>query len=194
MFIDYLSLMLVNTGAGLALLAHYLFTAPKEGHRRGWAAGFFAAGLLGVVTALPMVITWPLPGSFNIVYGEAALYLSFTFLAAAVTLTFEWEPLIPALFGVPGALYAIIGGFRILNLGMGSQPTVAMLGYVLTGLGGLLTVPAINYRNQRWWSILAALVLGIAAIIWLFTGYDAMWSHLADFAKYLPPTLSGGSK
>jgi putative membrane protein len=189
MFVDYLSIMLVNTGAGLALLAHYLYRAPEAGHRRGWAAGFFATGLLGILLALPMVLTWPLPGSYNIVYGEAALYLSVAFLGAAVTLTFEWEPMVPALFGLFGALYAVVGGIRIMNLGMSSEPTLAGLGYILTGLGGILAIPALSYRQQRAWAILAATVLGLAAIIWLFTGYDALWGHLADFAKYLPASM-----
>jgi putative membrane protein len=186
MFVDYLTIMLVNTGAGLALLAHYLYMAPAQGHRRGWAAGFFATGLLGILTALPMVLTWPLPSSFNIVYGEGSLYLSMAFLAAAVTLTFEWEPMIPALFGVFGAIYALVGGTRILDLNLGSAPLIAALGYWATGIGGLLTVPAIVRRNQRTWALVAAVVLGIAAVIWLVTGYEALWAHMLDFIKWTP--------
>jgi putative membrane protein len=44
-----------------------------------------------------MVLTWPLPGGYNVAYGEPGLYFSVLFLAAAATLTFEWEPLIPAI-------------------------------------------------------------------------------------------------
>jgi putative membrane protein len=192
MFIDYLSLLLVDIGAGLAGLAHYLYRAPAEGHRRGWAAGFFVAGLLGILLSLPMELTWPLPSSFNIAYGDAALYLSMAFIGAAITLTFEWEPLVPALYGLFGAIYGIILGIRLWTLHMGADPALAGIGYIVTGLGGIFTVPALVYRNQRMWAYIAAVLLAIAALIWLVTGYEAGWAHLSDFIKYLPPTMTSG--
>jgi uncharacterized membrane protein len=69
---------------------------------------------------------------------------------------------------------------------MGSAPLLAALGYWATGLGGILTVPAIAFRSQRTWAVVAAVVLGIAAIIWLVTGYEALWAHLLDFIKWAP--------
>jgi len=104
MFTDYLAMMLVNMEAGLALLGHYLFVNPAKDQRKSWAAGFFAVGLLGLATSLPMVLTWPLPGGFNVAYEEPALFLSIAFLASAVTLVFEWEPYIPAIYGFFGAI------------------------------------------------------------------------------------------
>ncbi|PSR21901.1 MAG: hypothetical protein C7B45_08950 [Sulfobacillus acidophilus] len=190
MFIDYLAVMLVNLGAGLALLAHYLYVKPDKQYRKSWAAGFFAVGLLGIVTAVPMVITWPLPGGFNVAYGEPALYFSVLFLAAAMTLTFEWEPLIPAIFGFFGAIYAIVIGIRIEDLHLGADPLAALLGFLLTGIGGLLVLPTIQWRDNRTLAVITAIILGLAAIIWLYTGYDAGWGHILDFAKYLPPTMA----
>lgn len=189
MFIDYLGVMLVNMGAGLALLAHYLYMNPPKTARKSWAAGFFAVGLLGLATSLPMVLTWPLPGGYNVAYGEPGLYLSIAFLAGAVTLIFEWEPYIPAMYGFFGAIYAIVLGIRLENLHLGAHPFVAMAGFVLTGLGGLLLLPAIHYRTQRTLTVVTAVILGIAAVMWLYTGYDAGWGHVLDFAKWLPPTM-----
>lgn len=190
MFIDYLAVMLVNLGAGLALLAHYLYVRPAPKVRRSWAAGFFAVGLLGILTSLPMVLTWPLPGGYNVAYGEPGLFFSVLFIAAGLTLTFEWEPLIPAIYGFFGAIFAIVIGIRIQDLKLGSHPTVALLGFVLTGLGGLLVLPAIQWRDKRALSTITAVILGLAAIVWLFTGYEAGWGHILDFAKYLPPTMT----
>ena len=189
MFVDYLAVMLINLGAGLALLAHYLYVRPAKEARRSWAAGFFAVGLLGLLTSLPMVLTWPLPGGFNVAYGEPGLFFSVLFIAAGLTLTFEWEPLIPAIYGFFGAIYSIVIGIRIQDLKLGSQPTVALLGFLLTGIGGLLVLPAIQWRENRTLATITAIILGLAAIIWLFTGYDAGWGHVLDFAKYLPATM-----
>src|SRR5579875_3867471 len=108
MFIDYTAVMLVGISAGFVILAHYLYTNPAPEARQPWAAGFFAAGLLGLVTSVPMLIMWPLPGGFNVAFGEPALFLSVAFLAAAVTLALRWEPLIPALYGFFGGIIAIV--------------------------------------------------------------------------------------
>ncbi len=188
MFVDYLGVMLVNLGAGLALLAHYLYVKPAKALRKSWAAGFYAVGLLGLVTSLPMVLQWPLPGGFNVAYGEPGLYFSVLFIAAGLTLTFEWEPLIPAIYGFFGAIYSIVIGIRIEDLGLSKEPTVALLGFVLTGLGGILVLPAIQWRDNKALATITAAILGVAALIWLYTGYAAGWGHILDFAKWMPPT------
>lgn len=189
MFIDFVSVMLINLAAGLALLAHYLYVNPKPGERRSWAAGFFAVGLLGILTSLPMIVGWPLPGSYNVAFGEPSLFISTAFLAAAVTLTFEWEPLIPSMYGVFGGILAVVVGLRLMDLHLTQSPLVAGIGYLTAGIGGILTLPAINWRSARWIAVLAAVILGISAIVWAITGYEAMWGHIADFAKWVPATL-----
>ncbi len=189
MFTDYLGVMLLNLGAGLALLAYYLYVKPDRAYRRSWSAGFFAVGLLGFVTALPMILMWPLPGGYNVAFGEPALFLSVVFLAASITLALEWEPLIPAIYGFFGAIYSVVIGFRLMDLHLTSNPTVAGLAYILTGVGGLFTLPAIYWHKNRALSILTALILAVAALIWLYMGYDAVWGHIADFAKWLPNTM-----
>lgn len=189
MFIDYLAVMLVNMGAGLAILSAYIYVRPARENRRSWAVGFFAVGLLGLLMSVPMVIMWPLPGGFNVAFGEPAIYLSVAFLAAAVTLALQWEPLIPAIYGVFGAIYAIVLGIRIDQLHLGSAPFAAMAGYVLTGLGGLLVLPSIQWRDKHALAIITAIILALAAILWLYIGYLAGWQHVLDFAKYLPPTM-----
>lgn len=194
MFVDYLAVMLLNLGAGLALLAHYLYVNPAKENRRSWAAGFFAVGFLGLVTSLPMLIMWPLPSSFNVAYAGPMLFLSMVFLAAGLTLMLEWEPLIPAIYGLFGGIYAIIVGFRLLDLKLGAAPGVAFAGFVLTGLGGILVVPSIYWHKNRGLVVVTAIVLGVAALIWLFTGYDAVWAHMLDFIKYVPPTMAHSAK
>lgn len=189
MFVDYLAVMLVNLGAGLALLAHYLFLRPSKETRRSWAAGFFAVGLLGLLTSLPMTLTWPLPGGFNVAYGEPGLFFSILFLAAAVTLTFEWEPLIPAIYGFFGAMYAVVLGIRIYTLHLGSNPLAALVGFLLTGIGGMLVLPTLQWHENRALTVVTAVILGLAALLWLYTGYDAGWGHVLDFAKWVPATM-----
>ncbi len=186
LFTDYLAVMLVGLSSGFVILAHYLYRNPEPGDRQAWAAGFFAAGLLGLVTSVPMIVNWPLPGSYNIAFGEPALYLSVAFVGAGITLALRWDPLIPALYGFFGGLLAVVVGIRIGDLGMTSQPALTSIGYIAAGIGGMLTLPAINWRKQRGIAIVAAIFLGIAAVVFLFTGYAGYWGHLAQFAKWVP--------
>lgn len=192
MFIDYTGIMLVGIASGFVILADYLFRFPEAETRRPWAAGFFAAGLVGLVTSVPMILTWPLPSSYNIAFGEAALFLSVAFLAAGVTLALSWEPLIPAIFGAFGGVMAVVIGLRLWDLGMTKEPALTGIGYIAAGMGGILTLPAIQFRRQRWVAVVAALLLIVAAVVFLVIGYGAYWSHLSDFAKWVPPTMAGG--
>lgn len=189
MFVDYVGVMLVNLAAGLAILAHYLYKNPAPRERRSWAAGFFAVGLLGFVTSFAMTVSWPLPGGYNVAFGEPGLFLSTAFLGAAVTLTFEWEPLIPALYGMFGAILAIVVGVRLLTLHLTQSPTVAAVGYLSAGIGGILTAAAINWREVRWLAVLTAVILGISAVVWAITGFMSDWGHIVDFAKWVPLTM-----
>jgi len=184
--IDFLALMLVSLAAGFVVLAHYLYVNPDHDERQSWASAFFAAGLIGTLTSVPIVIGWPLPGAYNIAFGEPALFLSVAFLGAAAALAFKWEPLFPALFGFFGGIIAIVVGIRIMDLGMTQEPALTMIGYVSAGIGGCLTLPAINWRHVRWIALTAAVALGIAAAVFLLTGYEAYWGHLVQFAKYAP--------
>lgn len=181
--------MLVGLSAGFVILAHYLYRNPEPGERQAWASGFFATGLLGLLTSVPMIVIWPLPGAYNIAFGEPALYLSVAFIGAAITLAMKWDPLIPALYGFFGGLLAVVVGLRIANLGLTSAPALAATGYITAGLGGMLTLPAINWRSRRFFALAAAVLLGIAAVIFLFTGYEGAWGHLADFAKWVPGSM-----
>jgi putative membrane protein len=189
MFTDYLAVMLVGLASGFVILAHYLYRNPEAGERQAWAAGFFAAGLLGLLTSVPMIVLWPLPGAYNIAFGEPALYLSVAFIGAGITLAVRWDPLIPAIYGFFGGLLAVVVGIRIANLGMTSEPALTAIGYISAGLGGMLTLPAINWRNARAIAIAAAVLLGVAAAVFLFIGYMGYWGHLAEFSKWVPNSM-----
>jgi putative membrane protein len=184
--IDYLAVMLVSVGAGLALLALYLFVNPAPENRPTWGFGFGATALILAATSIPMVVTWPLPGSYNIAYGEPALMFGALFTVAGLALVFRLDLLGPAIWGFFAGIAATIVGVNIIGLHMSSEPTVAGLGFILAGVGGILTLPAVIFKNQKWVVWLAALVLAVAAILWLYTGFLSYPGHMADFAKYVP--------
>lgn len=189
MFIDYLTLIMVDLLAGLGLLAYYLYTAPDR-QDRSYAAGFGAVGLLGLILGLAMVFTWPLPGSYNIIFGEATTLFGLVFLAAALALGLGWDLRPVSVYAFFAGLYAILGGARIISLGLTKEPLLSGLAFILVGSVGLLAAPLARLLWTRpVLRRLAALGLLGMAVLWSVTFVSALWGHLESFQKWLPLTM-----
>jgi putative membrane protein len=186
MFVDYVTLMLINLAAGLVLLALYVYLGLDRANQTRWAPGFAMTGLVALVTGLHMSFYWPLPSSYNIAFGEMSAMFGVLFLGAALALALSWELVGVAIYGFFAGLAAIVIGIGMISRGMSEQPLLAGIGYILAGLGGVLAVPAWFARHSRTVRTIAALVLLAAAAIWAITGYGAYWQHLGDFAKWAP--------
>lgn len=55
---------------GLFLLADYVYRGIDNSNQRPWIPGFGITGAIALTTGLHMSFTWPVIGSFNIVFGE----------------------------------------------------------------------------------------------------------------------------
>ncbi len=185
MFIDFLTLMLVNLSAGLTIMAIFVFKYLDK-DRKKMAPGFLASGFLSLVTGLRVVFTWPLPGSYNIPFGEMAVFFGVLFLAAGLAVLFDWDLLTLGIYAIFVGAASIELGIRIFVLNMTSEPLVASGGFILTGLMAVLTLPVYYLRRFVVIRGLAALGLLGSAAIWVMTGILAYWQHLQAFAKWVP--------
>jgi len=185
MFVDYLTLMLVNLVAGLLLLALHLVAFMERSPKR-LAPGFLLTGFIGTAAGLHMTLTWPLPGVHNIAFGEMSLLFGALFFFAGLALLREWDLLGLGIYAVLAGVAAVVVGARILNLGLTKQPLVTFLGFLLTGVGGILTLPAYLLHKSIAFRVVVALVLVAGAAIWALTAYGSYWVHLESFAKYFP--------
>ncbi len=185
MFIDWLTLIMINLVAGTVLLAYYLWKGIEEKDQRPYASAFFVTGLLSLITGLQLAFTWPLPGSYNIAYGDASTLFGIVFLGAAIALWQGWSLIPISIYAFFAGLDAVTIGVRILSLGLGKEPLVAAVGFVLAGVGGLGAFPFFMWfrDNQavRW---IAILVLLATAAIWAATFYPSLWSHLQSFSNW----------
>ncbi len=188
MFVDYLTVMLINVVAGLVIMALFVFRY-LDGDRKRMAPGLLASGALSVVTSLHMIFTWPLPGSYNIAFGELALLFGLLFLALGVACLAEWDLLSLAIYAVFAGAAAVVVGLRIFSLKMTSAPLLAAGGFVLTGLATAASLPVYYLRKQPWARALAALALLGSAVIWAVIGYLAYWGHLDSFSKWVPEVM-----
>ena len=189
MFIDYLTLMLVNMSAALALLGFFLLLGVQGADARAWSAPFLITGLIAFVTGLHMILTWPLPGPYNTLFGETTVLLGAILLGIALSVGMgrSLPPL--AVFIVVASLVAILLGCRIINLSLTASPAMSGLGFILAGIGGLLTAGAFLCASSRSLKIVGASVLFVTAALWLFVGLSAYWAHAKSLGNWQPTTM-----
>jgi putative membrane protein len=190
MFIDFLSLIMINLVAGTAILAYYIYAGLDAQDQRPYAAAFGIVGLLGVVLGLVLSFTWPLPGAYNVAFGETTTLFGAVFLATGFALSQGWDLLPVAIYGFFAGVDAVVVGIRIISLGLTQEPIFSGLGFILAGLGGVLAAPGLKMlKSNKTFRLVAALVLVVTAGVWAFTFYNALWGHMAGFAKWLPATM-----
>ncbi|MBD2001812.1 MULTISPECIES: DUF981 family protein [Cyanophyceae] len=189
MFVNYITLMLINMVAGLFILASYVYWGLGADNQKRWIPGFGMTGAIALVTGLHMTFTWPVTGSFNIAYGETSVLFGILFVAASIAIAQGWDLLTVAMYAFFAGLAAIVIGARIINLNLTRQPLLSGIGFILTGLGGVLAAPSLYLQTNRTWRMIGAAVLIIAALIWALTGYMAYWGHIANYSDWKPPIM-----
>lgn len=190
MFIDYLTLIMVNMVAGTVLLAYYLWKGIDEPNQRPYAPAFMGIGLLAVILGLHLNLTWPLPGSYNIAFGEPTTLFGVVFLMAGFSLAMGWDLIPVSIFAFFAGMDGLLVGLRVLTLGLTKEPLFSAVGFVLAGAGGIFAAPFFMFfRNNKMFRILAIVVLLATAAIWAFTFYGSLWGHLESFGKWAPATM-----
>jgi putative membrane protein len=188
MFVDYLTLMMANMAAALFLLALYFaFFAEKDPKKA--VPGFLITGGIGLITGLLMSLTWPLPGSYNILFGEPTVLLGAVFFMAGLAINFGWEMITVGVFALGGGAVAIFLGIRMIGLKLTSEPVQAAIGYFLAGAAGVLALPALAMPKMKIIRWIAAIVALVAAGFWVYTAFSTYWSHLDAFSKWAPDAM-----
>src|SRR3989338_7667599 len=186
MFVDYVPLLLINMAAGLFLLAWYLYKGIEAVEQKIWAPAFAIVGFVALVNGLHMSWTWPLPGSYNVAFGEMSVFFGVLFLAAALAFANNWGLFPIGIYSVFTGIAAVLIGIRIINLKMTQEPIVSGMGFILSGLASIFVGPVLYFKNNRALRIVISFFLIVAGIIWLRTGYKAYWSHLSNLSKWVP--------
>lgn len=189
MFIDYLPLMLVNMAAGLFLLAGYVYKGLDSPDQKEWAGGFLISGIVALICGFHMTFNWPLPASYNVAFGEMSVLLGVLFLGAGISLAKGLSLKSLAAYALFSGIAAVIVGLRIIDLGLTKEPLISGIGFVLTGLSGILALPAIYWKNNKAIRIFVCLLLIASVFIWLRTGYQAYWSHLKAISAWKPAAM-----
>ena len=137
-----------------------------------------------------MAINWPLPGSYNIAFGESTVLFGVVFLGAALALSKGWDLLPVAIYAFFAGVEALLVGLRIIDLGLTKNPLVSGIGFILAGLGGIASAPGLSFlKKNETFRYIAAAVLILISIFWAYTFYNALWGHLESFTSWVPLTM-----
>ena len=198
MFVDYLTVMMVAVVAGAVLTIVYglMFLDAPLADQRPWGWAFGIVGLLLGVTGLHLVLTWPLPGAYNIVMGEPALYFGLVLLGTAFAIR-AGESLMPlAVLAIFGGIANIFLSIAMLVHGLSRNPPLWALAYAAIGLAAVLSPLVVHrVRTLRWVPLVAGGLLAIGALIFALGGYGAYLEHTSaegGFGKWVPPAMREG--
>lgn len=191
MFVDYIALMLINMAAGFFILAHFVYAGIHEANRSTWVPAFGAVGTVALITGSHMALTWPIAKlptvnlSFaNVAYGEMTVLLGVLFLGAALACARNWRLDALGIYAFFAGLAAIVVGVQIWRLGLTNAPHLTGVGFVVSGLAGMLFCPVVwRLKEVRAARVLLALLMVVAGAIWTFVACGAYWGHIASFSK-----------
>ncbi len=186
MFIDYVTLLLVNMMSGLLILAAYLVKGITSPDQKMWSPAFAMPGLVAVIGGFHMAFAWPLPGAYSGIYSETSVLLGILFLGASASLFKEWNLIPVAIYAIFAGIAAVLIGVRIIDLGMTVHPLMSGIGFILTGLGGVFAALVLHLKHLAVLRYAAAAVLLLAIAIWGLTAYTAYWMHMESFSQWKP--------
>ena len=181
MFIDYVTLMLVNIAASFCSLGVFVLRQDAD-HEPSWAPVFALSGFVALVTGLRMTFTWPLPGPYNMVFGELSVLLGGLLAATAWHLAKGWELKHLATYACFAGITAAVVGLQFLRLGLSQTPGLAGTGFLLAGISGIGSVIWVR-KKTKLLRFLGCAVLFASSVIWGWIGYGAYWAHMSQFMK-----------
>ena len=186
MFIDYLTLLLINMAAGLVAVAFFVLRGLDDPNKARWTPAFAMPGLIALIGGLAIAMTWPLPGPYSAAFGDLSVLLGVLLLGTALALSRGWDLLPVTIYAFFGGLAAVLVGVRCIVLQLTAMPALTGVGMILTGIAGIFAGPVLCMHLGRTWRVLGAVVLLAAAAIWAFDGFAGYWMHLESFGKWQP--------
>ncbi|PYB67829.1 hypothetical protein DMB44_06975 [Thermoplasma sp. Kam2015] len=190
-FIDSLAVMLLALGMTTAVGSMYFLFSALGNEKKIQSLLFPAAGIgvFDFLSGFIMSFTWPLPSSYNMLFGDPLLMAGLLLTVSAIAYYKHYDISSVSILLFFLGIYIIIESVGIVNyhLETGNDLLAAMGLYVVDGIAALLSpVMFIDPKKGKAAYIVEAAILAIGTLIALFIGYTAIYGHLLDFIKYFP--------
>ncbi|EQB73370.1 MAG: hypothetical protein AMDU4_FER2C00073G0016 [Ferroplasma sp. Type II] len=181
-FIDPLAVMLLSLGISLALISAFFYMAANGKDLKELTIPSFAFGFLDFLSGFLMSRYWPLPGAYNMLFGDPLLILGLLLMAGSIMIYKQQSLRTLSIPGLMLGIYLFVESAAIVNFKLegGSHLLPAMALYVMSGISAVYsTVLFIKPEdNRKYLYYIAFILLAITAFIALFLGYGAIYGHL----------------
>ncbi|MCL5930572.1 MAG: DUF981 domain-containing protein [Candidatus Thermoplasmatota archaeon] len=154
--------------------------------------GAFILGILGVIIVIMGIfgeMTWPLPGSYNILFYDPYLLFGIILVSVSSSIILKQKLQFSGILALFSGLIAIYYGVNAYLDKMTSSP-IAMLGlYLSLGLTGMFTFPATLIYDllpsrdnvSKFWTVILVLFwvgLIVSSVLAALTAIEAVPQHL----------------
>jgi len=192
LFVDYLAVMLLSLGVSTLYVAWFVYKLGRTGKPMAeLAVPMFVLGAFNAISGFAMSFQWPLPGGYNMLFGDPLLFFGLLMIAGAYMIRKNISVKNLAMPGFFLGIYILVGAAAIVgyNLEPGSHFIASFGLYLVAGLSGIFA-PAVYLSpkgsNRYMYYLLAALLI-LAAIAALFLAYTALYEHIGSFSAWFPP-------
>ena len=182
-YIDPLTVMLLGLGLSTIVLALYFL---GKGSNKKWTNDLlvpaFVLGFFDFISGFLMSFAWPLPGAYNMLFGDPLLMLGLIMMAGAYMLYKDMNINFLSIFGFFLGIYIAVGAIGMVSfrLESGVYLLTAFPLYVFAALSGVFS-PLIYAKAKgagRYGYYFMFVLLIITALLALFIGYSGLYEHL----------------
>jgi putative membrane protein len=191
MYVNHLTLSLMAVTGVLLLGAWYVLRGEaREDERKAYAFAFGAGGLIMTITGLSLALAWPLPGQFNVAFGDPLAYFGVLLSLGAIALGrgVDLRPL--AALGALGGAGSVLVAIAVARYRLTMIPGLATAAFGASGLAALLFPLRLRFKAAR---IVTGALLGVAGVLFAIITATAILHHLApgSFDAWKPAPMRG---
>ena len=197
-FVDYLTAVMTLLIVADVVVSQLIFytlgidfsklKGNQEAEERLKAFGSLFLGLAVplLILGIEMDTVWPLPGSYNFIYGDMVVYIGTLLLVAGLLMLKSPESirLLYPMIAVLG-LFVIVYGADIFYYNLGQNPLAAAGMMVAEGLGSV-TTSAYLFTSRKLVGYAAIALFVIAIIVTAITNVESIFDHTVSFKSWLP--------
>ena len=190
-FIDPLTVMLLSLGMSALLLALYYFRVGSgKKDISSLVVPAFILGLFNAVSGFLMSFTWPLPGSYNMLFGDPLLVLGLLMIAGSYMISKGMDVKALSLLGFLLGIYLLVGmiGITRFNMETGNDWLTATGLYAFSMLAAIFS-PILYLKpkgSNKYAYYFEVFLLVVVMLLALLIGYMGFYEHLGAFSTYFP--------
>lgn len=181
-FIDSLAVMLLSLGISAGLISAFFYQTARGKDVEELVIPAFVFGAFDFMSGFVVSIFWPLPGAYNMLFGDPILILGMLLMAGSIMIYKKQNMRTISIPGFMLGIYLLIESAAIVSfkLESGIDLLMAMGLYIMSGVSAIFSLVLFikPEKDKKYLYYIAFILLALTAFIALFIGYGAIYSHL----------------